>query len=334
MPARWVAIQRNPSSGEGIKRDQVLALCARLRELGIRPRLFSRRERLDRRLNRPGGREGLICLVGAGGDGTVGDLLNRFPGVPLTVLPLGTENLLAKYLGIPCDGRRVAEIIAAGQTRTVDVGLLNGRRFTLMVTAGFDADVIHRTHARRSGNIRKWNYIQPILETLRSYRYPRLRVEVESGGAPAEKPLAGRMIVVANIPAYALGLPLASDAVCDDGLLDLRIFKRRSAFQMIRYLYKVARRQHETLADVRVGRVRGVRIVSDVPVPVQCDGDPAGWTPAEISILPKALTLIVPGGTSVASDAELKTPVLKSSETESAAAATDSMTTASDRRSI
>jgi len=278
----------------GVQRAEILALCAHLRRLGIRPHVFSRRERLTERLSRPDGRAGLVCLVAAGGDGTVGDLLNRFPGVPLTVLPLGTENLLARHLGIPSDGRFVAEIIAQGVTRRFDVGLLNGRRFTLMVSAGFDADIIHRTHARRRGNIQKWNYIQPILETLRSYRYPEMRVTVDAQGPRPEKPLAGRLVVVANLPEYALGLPIATGVAGDDGLLDLRLFQRPSAFQMVRYLYKVARRQHEELPDVRVSRVRSVRIDSDVPVPIQCDGDPGGWTPAEISVLPGALTLLVP----------------------------------------
>lgn len=63
---------------------------------------------------------------------------------------------------------------------------------------------------------------------------------------------------------------------------------------MIRYLYNVAIRRHETLADVGVARVRSVRIESRLPVPLQCDGDPAGFTPAEISVLPGALTLFVP----------------------------------------
>ena len=101
-------------------------------------------------------------------------------------------------------------------------------------------------------------------------------------------------MVVANLPEYALGLPVAGDAVAGDGLLDLRLFERPSAFQMMRYLYNVARRRHEKLADVRAARVRSVRIDSEVPVPVQCDGDPAGWTPAEIAVLPGALTLFVP----------------------------------------
>jgi diacylglycerol kinase family enzyme len=306
MTAPWVAIQRNPVSGAGAKRAEILALCKQLRRLGIRLRVFSRRERLAERLGRPDGRNGLICLVAAGGDGTVGDLINRFPDLPLTILPLGTENLLARHLGIPCNGQFVAEVIAQGITRRIDIGLLNGKRFTLMVSAGFDADVVHRTHGRRQGNIRKSNYIQPILETLRTYRYPEMRVAVDEEGPPAggslsdsnvgasPVPLSGRLVVVANIPEYALGLPIAGSAVGDDGLLDLRVFQRPSAFQMMRYLYKVARRQHEELADVRVARIRTVRIDSDVPVPLQCDGDPAGWTPAEISVLPGALTLLVP----------------------------------------
>ncbi len=305
MSRAWVAIQRNPSSGDGVKRAEILALCTQLKSHGIRPRLFSRRERLAERLNRPEVRKDLVCLVAAGGDGTVSDLINRFPDVPLTILPLGTENLLARHLGIPCNGRFVAELIAQGTTRRIDLGLLNGRRFALMVSAGFDADVVHRVHANRRGNIRKANYVQPFLDTLRTYRYPKLRVTVDGESPPppglsrgrskaSDGALFGRLVFVANLPEYALGLPIAGSAADGDGLLDLRIFERASAFQMFRYLYNVALRRHETLADVTVARVRSVRLESRLPVPLQCDGDPAGFTPAEISVLPGALTLFVP----------------------------------------
>jgi YegS/Rv2252/BmrU family lipid kinase len=294
MSAPWVAIQRNPTSGAGLQRAELLQLVRHLRRLGIRPRLYSRRERLEARLQNPEERQRLVCLVAAGGDGTIGDLANRFPDLPLAVLPLGTENLLARHLGIPSDGRFVAEMIAAGCTRAIDVGVVNGRRFLLMVTAGFDADIVHRTHARRTGHIRKWNYLQPIWESLRSYRYPKLRISAEGGDLASENSLSARLVVVANLPAYAMGLPLAMSADGSDGLLDLRLFRRRSAFQMFRYLYKVLLRQHETLADVVSGRARRVRITCDTAVPLQCDGDPAGFTPADITILPGALTLIVP----------------------------------------
>jgi diacylglycerol kinase (ATP) len=296
MPAPWVAIQRNPTSGAGLQRAELLHLVSHLRRLGIRPRLYSRRDRLQQRLQNADERQSLVCLVAAGGDGTIGDLANRYPDVPLAVLPLGTENLLARHLGIPSDGQFVAQMIADGCLRSLDVGVVNGRRFLLMVTAGFDADIVHRVHARRTGHIRKWNYLQPFWESLRNYRYPKLRIWAEGGDLPGEQPLSGRLVVVANLPAYAMGLPLAMSAEGSDGLLDLRLFRRRSAFQMFRYLYKVALRQHETLADVVSGRAKRVRITCDTPAPIQCDGDPAGFTPAEVCVLPGALTLIVPKG--------------------------------------
>ena len=210
MSAPWVAIQRNPTSGAGLQRAELLHLVTHLRRLGIRPRLYSQRERLRQRLEIANERRSLVCLVAAGGDGTVGDLVNRFPGLPMAVLPLGTENLLAGYLKIPGNGRFVAEMIAAGCCRTIDVGVVNGRRFLLMVTAGIDADIVHKMQARRRGHIRKWNYLQPILDTLRSYRYPKLRISAEGGDLSVDQPLSGRLVVVANLPAYAMGLPLVS----------------------------------------------------------------------------------------------------------------------------
>ena len=66
---------------------------------------------------------------------------------------------------------------------------------------------------------------------------------------------------------------------------------------MIRYVYKVACRKHERLQDVEMAQVRRVQIDSDVPVPVQIDGDPAGFTPLEIEVLPQALDVLVPANT-------------------------------------
>ena len=217
-------------------------------------------------------------------------MIKRYPGVPLAIFPLGTENLFARYLGIPRSGQAVADIIAAGRIRQIDLGLANGRRFSLMVSCGFDADVIHRLHDNRKGHIRKYSYLQPILQSLRKYDYPEIRVILDE----AEKPRTGRMALLANLPMYAMHLSIARSAVGDDGLLDLRLFQRGSAFQIIRYIYKVACRRHERLQDVQTAQARRIHIESDVPVPVQIDGDPAGFTPLEIEVLPKALEVLVP----------------------------------------
>ena len=86
-------------------------------------------------------------------------VVNSIPvGVPLAILPLGTENLLAKYLQIPPDPERVADLICAGRTVPLDAGRANGRIFLLMVGCGFDAEVVRRLHAAREGHISHLDY--------------------------------------------------------------------------------------------------------------------------------------------------------------------------------
>jgi len=308
MPSEWVAIQRNPRSGSGPKARVLRELIAELKRRDLRPWMFSRRERLAQVLKNAERRAALRCIVAAGGDGTVGDVINRYPGCAMTVCPLGTENLFAKFLGIPRCGRRLAEWIALGNTRTLDVGELTSsvenshpvekgqrvpqivRRFLIVASVGFDADVVHRTHARRTGHIRKWHYVVRLLQSLRRYRYPRLRIHVTDDGEPRNAVLA----VASNLPAYAMQLPVASSSVGDDGLLDVRLFEWASRWNMLRYFWTVWRGRHETLPDVHAFRTTSLRIDSDVSAPIQIDGDPAGFTPAAIRVLPGALTVLVP----------------------------------------
>jgi diacylglycerol kinase family enzyme len=289
MSRQWVAVQRNPMSGAGPRRQLLVDLVSGLRRAGLGVRVFGDRAALTRRLEDPEVAARLACIVAAGGDGTIHDVVNRYPEATLAILPMGTENLLARTLRIPRDGRAVARIIAANHVRAFDLGLAGERRFTLMASCGFDADIVHRTDARRSGHITRWNYFQPILESLRKYGYPEMRVVVDGG-----EPFFCRQLFVMNHAAYGFRLPIARDAVPDDGRFDVRAFQRGSAFRMIRYALSIVMRRHERRADVRVIRAQRLQVTSEQPVPVQVDGDPAGFTPLEISILPGALRVVAP----------------------------------------
>jgi diacylglycerol kinase family enzyme len=271
-------------------RYRLIELVQELKRLGLRPRLFKDRQRLATWVASSEIRQNLACIVAAGGDGTVGDVINRYPGVPLAILPLGTENLVARFLGITGSGIDVARLIARGEVRVLDLCQIGQRRFTLMASAGFDADVVQRLHESRRGNISRLSYVQPILESVRKYQYPEIRLWVDDAPAPA----IARMAVIVNIPIYALGLSVARTARGDDGRLDLRLFGRGSAFQMVRYLCNLALGTHERLPDVESLAGSRVRIESDVPVPIQVDGDPAGYTPVEICVLPGALQVLAP----------------------------------------
>jgi len=290
MDRPWIAIQRNRISGSGKRKREVLRLIEFLRQQGLKTILFSDREKLDKKLEHPNARKNLKCLVAAGGDGTIRDVVGRHSSLPLAVLPLGTENLIARHYGIPTSGTDVGEMIQYGRTCEVDVGLVNGHRFMIMVGIGFDAEIVRRAEETRSGNISRLRYLKPILSTLWKYRYPEIRIRSEDSSEPA----AGGQVLVINLNAYAFRLSMASNARNDDGLLNVRVFEGESGFKIFRFLYKVLRLKHESLSDVKSLRGNKFSIESDVPVPIQVDGDFLGFTPAEISIDPQKVSLFIP----------------------------------------
>lgn len=115
-------------------------------------------------------------LVG-GGDGTASLVRSRVPlNVPVVPLPLGTENLLARYVSQSGDPAAVCRTLREGVTIGLDLGRAGGRLFLLMISVGFDAEVVRRLHESRRGHITRLSYLKPTLQTIRSYVYPELRL--------------------------------------------------------------------------------------------------------------------------------------------------------------
>jgi diacylglycerol kinase family enzyme len=289
-PPRYVAIQRNPHSGPRARRQELLELIRELRIRGFTPRMFSRRERLRHWMNDERRRSRLECLVAAGGDGTVDDLVSRYPGVRLAVLPLGTENLLAKSLGISRSGQALADFIAAGVTRRMDLVAHGDRRFCLMASVGIDAEVIRRVHHYRRGHASRWKYAWHILRSLGTYRFPELDVYLDD----AAEPLKARQVFLINHPAYALGLKVAPEARSDDGLLNLWLFSRGGVSHTFGWFLAAWFGRLGQSADLVARTAARVRLTSVGQAPVQVDGDPAGHAPLELTVVPNALEIVVP----------------------------------------
>jgi diacylglycerol kinase family enzyme len=302
--ADQVLIVVNPKAGAGAGRDHVQRLIAALNRQHLKASVITNLTEIAQCAADVQAKGQLRVVVGAGGDGTIAELFNRLaPTIPLAMLPLGTENLLAKYVDMPRKPEEVAEVIAAGAIIQQDAGRAGNRLFALMASCGFDADVVRRLHENRAGHISHWSYFKPIWDAIRSYEYPELRISWESAGAATggansacPNPIVARFAFVFNIPRYAFGFQFTPHAVGDDGLLDVCTFRRGSFRLGLWYLMNVIAGQHRRLADCSLVRAQRVRIEADVPVPYNLDGDHCGFLPLEIEIVPNRLTLLVPPG--------------------------------------
>ncbi len=283
-----VVIQRNPRAGARLRRVELLQLIRMLKSYGWGVRMFRDRERLARWMAEPEHRGGLKCLVAAGGDGTVNDLATRYPGLPIAILPLGTENLLAKQLGISRSGEALAALIRAGRVHRFDLGSVGPRRFAVCASIGLDAEIVHAVHATRKGHITYVNYLLPIWRAVWRKQRPLLQVRLDE-----DRTVSGEHLLVINHPKYALGLRWAAQARADDGLFDVRIFPRMTLWGWCATVWRAWWSGLPETREIPLLTASRLTITSAEPAPIQVDGDPSGQTPVEITVLPAALPLIV-----------------------------------------
>jgi diacylglycerol kinase (ATP) len=295
--ARLIVVAANPYRGATRPRARVDALVAALAAAGADARVVWEEGERTALLGDPGAMADVRCVVAAGGDGTVAAVINELVAdVPLAVLPTGNENLFAHALGFDVGPARLARAIVGGARRRLDLGLARTaagtRRFGLMLSAGFDADVIHRIARRRTRGgiprrVGRASYVGPVGAAL--WTYPHAPVSVTADGVT----VAGAYCLIGNLPDYALALSVTPAARADDGLLDWVAFQRGGRLALAAYAWAVIRARHRALPHVHGGRARRLRLTSAEPVPVQLDGEPAGFTPIEIDVLPAALPVVV-----------------------------------------
>lgn len=310
-------IVANPKAGWGPAHARVDRLVEGLRQHGITSRVVHDLSEVAGRAAEGWQAGHLRTVIAAGGDGTVAEVINRIPqGVPLSVFPLGTENLLSKYLKMPRQPEILAATIARGTVIPHDAGEAGGRLFALMASCGFDAEIVRKLHAERTGHIGHLSYLKPIWQTIRSYEYPELRITCDDwanvrptdiaratdwtsrdGAAPAggsaKLVIHCRFAFLMNVPRYAFGLQFTPRALGDDGRLDLCAFRRGYFGWGLWYFVNLVLRRHGRLADCQLIRARRFRIESDRSVPYELDGDPGGYLPLDITIQPGRLTLLV-----------------------------------------
>lgn len=131
-------------------------------------------------------------VVVGGGDGTVHTVANALAGSAITlgIIPLGTLNHFAKDLGIPLGLDAAVATIAAGHTRHVDLGELNGEIFINNSSIGiYPYLVLDRERIRRRRGLAKWTAMFLAgLRTLRHFPLRRLRICAEGWVEPVRSP--------------------------------------------------------------------------------------------------------------------------------------------------
>lgn len=300
----WLAIL-NPTAGRGRNLRYWRRMEQSLRAAGMRCDVaVTASPGAGRELARVAVRAGRTRIIVAGGDGSVHDVVNGIMlangsatgAVPtLVALPLGTGNDWSRSLGLPNDPARLVEILRRDQGVPHDVGRVSlpasatgttqTHWFVNVAGAGFDAHVLARLQGRPHSGLA---YLRGALCELRRYQSPVFQLQLD------DVVIDGRLLLafVANGQYCGRGMHVAPCALRDDGRFDVVTI---AEVGLARALPKLARLFRGTLLHDPLVQHRTsarVRIDAEPAVAVEADGQLLGVTPAEFSIVPRALRVL------------------------------------------
>jgi len=231
-------------------------------------------------------------VVIGGGDGTLNAALPAIldTGLPLGILPLGTANDLARTLGIPAEVGAAAGIIAAGRTRAVDVGEVNGVPFFNVASLGLSERIARELSHEAKKILGVLGYVVATIRTL-VYMRPFTAEIVVDGAARRVRSV---QIAVGNGRYYGGGLAIAETADIDDGTLDLYSLETDRLWKLALIYPAFRQGRLESWNEVRTATCTEVEIRTTRSRPINTDGEITTRTPARFRLRPRAATIFAP----------------------------------------
>ncbi len=243
-------------------------------------------------LARAAAKDGYALVIAAGGDGTISEVAKGLIGTKtvLGIIPCGTMNNIARSLYIPDDLEEACALIASGQRKSIDVGMLNGKPFLEVASIGFEAPLFtlgERTrHRGLVGALQAAFGMGRMLLRMQPYGFV-----LELDGK--RKLVRAQQVTISNTPRYGLGFVAAPDARLDDGYLDVVIARHARRWDLIRHYWSIMHGQRELDTRVQIRRAKRIRVASKHLLPVAIDGEEAGTLPVTISVATRKLRAIV-----------------------------------------
>lgn len=231
-------------------------------------------------------------VIVCGGDGTINSAARGVlaTGLPMGILPMGTANDLARTLEIPDDLLAAADIIAAGATRSIDLGEVNGHPFFNVASIGLAADLARGLTPEAKRRWGKFGYALAAIKVLAAAR-PFSALIISRSGHVRVKTL---QIAVGNGVHYGGGAVIHHDATIEDGHLDLYSLELKNVWKFGLMLGAFRRGEHGAWNEVRTVKDTEFDIRTRKPRPVNTDGDIVTTTPAHFVIRPSAITVFTP----------------------------------------
>lgn len=238
-------------------------------------------------------RHDVDCVVLAGGDSTLsaGAIALRDTGLPLGILPIGTDNDLAHTLSIPIDPQGAADVIHAGIIRPVTLGSVNGRPFFTVASVGLTVDGARRLSRAANASMSRLRFAGTAFRLLMQQR--RFSAIIRCGSTVHR--VRTVQITIGNGRLYSAGMGSRNQVHTDDNRLHVYSLEPRARWGLMVMSKLFAGQQDpKTFTEVRTAHSAVVEVVTRLPQPISADGEVVTVTPARFSMMPRAVRVYAP----------------------------------------
>lgn len=230
-------------------------------------------------------------VIVAGGDGTVDSVVNEMKSrnidIPIGILPVGTANDFAKFLGIPHTVEEACIQILESEPKEVDLGMINEKYFVNVASTGLFTDVSQKTDVNLKNTIGKLAYYIKGIEQLPNFR--KLKVDIKS----EEFNYDGTMYLMLVFNGQTAGnFKVATRADLNDGLLDVVVFKAIPILEFVPLFMKMLKGEH--LEDPRViyFKTNSIHIECHEDIVTDIDGEKGPNFPLDIKCVKDGLRVL------------------------------------------
>lgn len=254
---------------------------------------------------------GCDAVIACGGDGTVHDILQGLVGskTALGVIPLGTANALAHDLRIPMHPVKAARALLEAEAKRYAVGQVTfqdragntaSRYFTVAVGIGADAHLFYKLDQTLKTNWGMAAYYAKATHVWFTHPLETFEAEFRMGNEEVRRTSVSEVLAVRISQFGGVLRAFAPGASLSRNYMRLVLFKTRSRLRYLQYILRAALGLGWTVPGIDLFNAELARCrisQNDDPkrrIYVEADGELVGTLPAEISIVPDSLNLLVP----------------------------------------
>ena len=234
--------------------------------------------------------EGFDLVVGAGGDGTINEVVNGIAPLEkrpkMAVIPAGTTNDFARALKIPRDDLvESAKIILNGKTQKMDIGQAGDKYFMNIAASGSLSEITYSVPSELKSVLGYTAYLVKGAEMLPRISNQKMRLTYDDG------------VYEGNLSLFLLGMTnsiggfeqIMPNAELSDGLFQLIVVKTDRTTEMVQLMAMALSGKHVNDPRIIYTKTKSLKVEliddKDTKVPINLDGEIGGYLPMDFKNL-------------------------------------------------